>query len=600
MAPAGRLDTASSAAAPIGLLDVTVDPYWPGRVPLVLTGTSYAQRWDAASIVVNHWRDAGVSVLIGATPMVPMDAGPPAVYEALIRSPQWVRSRRGAQVPPLTELDPPAWAAELALAAGDRPFVVLIDRVDMHRSATVAFFSALARALADHRSPGTLVLNPIAGPGDSGHPVAAHDPRRPQVHPRDPAHDVRLHPEVRRSLAHLTDDPYLRRDALKMAVRRGEVLAVDGVSVLATAVTMPPLPPTHSAVGATLPLEPAQRQVLGLLGLLGPMSSAEVQQVAQTARAGQVPAPTSDAVAELAARGLITIRDDRWVIGSGLIDVSSAATIRPALAQRYRARLAALRSSADPGGLEAAPGTRRPTQRPLVPSVQAFLAAGGLVDPADPSGEPVIDYARQACAANGPDVGSWSCLAAVILLGRARVHRADDWLRRAAEASPEPTLLAHARTERERLLAGLTSAAPPLPELLSGAEGLFVVHDRMGRMLTGQDAAQLDDESLAACLRIARLGRALPLWSRAAALARRRGLPAGPALVDAQGRSDVDGAVLSMLAAGWSTLECAQALGQSLRATEKRITALYREAGCVGRAALIGAYIAGRFGNVAA
>jgi DNA-binding CsgD family transcriptional regulator/phosphatidylglycerophosphate synthase len=354
-------------------------------------------------------------------------------------------------------------------------------------------------------------------------------------------------------------------------------------------------------VAALLPLSPGQRQLLGLLGLLGPMSGDELAVVAQRHRAGAV----ADLVADLLARGLLTPRAGRLTVTSGLVAASAAATIRTALAARCRARLAAIR--AVPGG--DASGSNVAAQRAegaqtavgAVPTPEAFLAALGRAGGrgGDPDGEHVIETARWAQVVPGADAGRWAALAAVVLLGRARVDRVDGWLARAAAAGCDGDLLHYVRAGRARLLAGEGPAPGPVPALLSGAGGVFATHARIGRELASA-GARLDDGPLREVLQAARTSRAVASWSRAAQLARRRGVPVGPALLDAQGRSDVQGALLSMLVAGCSTGECSRALGLGVRAVEKRITALYREAGCAARTALVGAYVSGALGDPAA
>jgi DNA-binding NarL/FixJ family response regulator len=256
-------------------------------------------------------------------------------------------------------------------------------------------------------------------------------------------------------------------------------------------------------------------------------------------------------------------------------------------------------------------------------------------------GEQVIEAARWAAARMAPDAGWWAGLAAVVLARRGRLDRARTWLESACSEQEGParavarwgeaeilrlegrprqaaTALAAAveasvpvaegstalwmLLESERLsLAEVRTASGPRRYVPTAPEHTFF-EDRdylsaihlMRTTIRAVEAGQVPAQRLTEVLVAARSRRCVLEWCRAARLARIHGLARGRVPTGPDGADDVQRALLSLLAAGLSTRQCAVALSMQVRAVEYRIRALFEDSGTASRAQLVRAYVDGR------
>jgi DNA-binding CsgD family transcriptional regulator len=203
-------------------------------------------------------------------------------------------------------------------------------------------------------------------------------------------------------------------------------------------------------------------------------------------------------------------------------------------------------------------------------------------------------------ARDGADAATWAARAALVLLGRGRPDRALEWLDRGARAGGADELLDHARARLQALVDGLPPGRAhdtPEPPALAAAAAVFSRTRRLAQHLHGLSTVVAPSAQQTALLRDVLAGardcRAVLLWCHAAQLARAWHVRPGPGPTGPDGTDDVGAAVVSLLAVGCTTADCAAALGLSPRAVEKRITALYRATGCTSRTQLVRAYLDG-------
>jgi DNA-binding CsgD family transcriptional regulator len=154
--------------------------------------------------------------------------------------------------------------------------------------------------------------------------------------------------------------------------------------------------------------------------------------------------------------------------------------------------------------------------------------------------------------------------------------------------------------------AGDGAAAGDRPDLAGGPPAeldldYFRAVDRLAARLDALEAgsapvppAHRGTPGLAELLAEARARRCVVLWCRAARLARSSGLAPGRPPVGPDGVDDVQRALLSLLASGLSTRDCATVLSLQVRAVEYRVRALFEQTATSSRAQLVREYVSGR------
>jgi DNA-binding CsgD family transcriptional regulator len=167
-------------------------------------------------------------------------------------------------------------------------------------------------------------------------------------------------------------------------------------------------------------------------------------------------------------------------------------------------------------------------------------------------------------------------------------------------AGHEVSVLLHAVSEG--VAAAVDGGAPgtPWPAAPDGGWETGASEDyftAVRRIEAGLQAAEADEASphlLREVLAAARSRRCVLQWCRGARVARARGLAAGRPPTGPDGVDDVQRALLSLLAAGLSTRDCAAALSMHARAVEYRIRSLFELTGATSRAQLVREYVDGR------
>lgn len=304
------------------------------------------------------------------------------------------------------------------------------------------------------------------------------------------------------------------------------------------------------------------------------------------------------------------------------------------------------------GLLSKASGSARREATPLVGRLGdplgrlGELSASHLPD----DGECAIDAARWAVVqpdGAGEQLSRAAGLAAVVLSRRGRLDRARAWLELAGGSAERGVWHAWGKAEIRRVegryaaaeaafdealaLAGAVRDQPTsassdacgqeLEALIAAERSCFAAdvnpEAEPASMVTGAQAMDPERDFLSATramraalrairagdapservrdvLTVARRRRCVLVWCEAAQFARDNGLSTGKAPVGAEDGDDVQRALLSLMAAGQTTRECASVLSMRVRAVEYRIKALFELTGCSSRAELIREYVHGR------
>ncbi len=579
---------------------------------VVLAGLSYSQRQRVLAHAGPQWLAAGRTVLVGELPPPPQASGPNALYAALMNSAHWAAQRHRNQTPAaLATAGVSFWVEQSQLVESPDDLVLVILGVDATQPELVEFFTEFAKEL-HHVSPAALVLlNPLGGPGLIPEQLTCTAAQLSRAQPAEPLRlagnpTAVIHPKLASRLTDLGMTTGLRDFTLTQAEHQAEIQLLDGVWLPGPELTIPKLGVTHSAVSQQILLTRGQRWVLGVLSAVGPLSWDELRGILEQLAPPEITAGAPSLLGGLLERALVQIRAGQLDVPNPVLQASARGMFGPAMLEQLAQVRAAGRCPA-------------PVQLRFGP--QAASLAQVLADPADCDGELLLDWARWARAQGGVAAGPSAqesavaaALSAIILAGRGRVDRAQAWVGWAGQNHCPATLLAYAKAVTAE---PLSSPGPvPYPELTAPYWQVRAELAAWAKRSTELDAAP--DSGLTEQLNQARIARLVLLWAQLAELARSQGVPVGatPKPVESSATSwhpvrfadrtgptpagdDLRSALLSMLAVGWSTPQCAQALALSTRAIEKRITALYRMSQFGSRTTLVREYLEGAFGNLA-
>jgi DNA-binding CsgD family transcriptional regulator len=590
-----------------------------GDPPLMfLAGLTAAGRAEVISRALRGWTGLGLTVLVGRTPMTPGDVLTAALYDAVIRSPRWSGPGEAGRdaVPdlPVPASAPPGeavagWANLVRIAAGPRPFLLVLHEVDVGADGTRTALRALAANLRAGVPAGRVVVNPLEDvpdlAGESGDPVlvcpASTIPDR-LVEPGGV--ERRLHPGLAERLRSVSADRHVMLDVLRAWHRQARLRLVDGLWLPGDDLPVPALALTRPALGRLRPLPQEQFAVMAAVAVLGPVRRGELD--AALVDPWPVGAdPVGACLRGLRERGLVVHRDGEFVVVDDVIRASLAASVGAATQGLWRSRTG--RGELVVSGSEDRPGA--------VPRPGADLDPAGI--PGD--GEAAIEAARWAVAmpgGRGPALPA--AIAAGVLARRGRLDRARTWLELArSEPESEPGADVAAAADavgwaqgqigrlEGRAGADFSSPGPAGAESLRGPG----VDERVLRspdldyvsalrlasgVIDAVAAGSAGPERLRDVLTVTRQRRAVLEWCRAARLARSARIAAGSPPRGPDGVDDVQRALLSLTAAGLSTRDCAAALSLHVRAVEYRIRALFELSGTTSRAQLVRAYVDGR------
>ncbi len=532
---------------------------------------------------------AGCLVLQAAAQAHVPDTGALAVYEALLQSPRWTTTREYAASLPTTAQ---GWAGELLDAAGGRDFLLAIDSWDGTFAPSRDFFRELAAAIAQESGltsehpGGRVLLNPraqlsaaeLGGMNAIELPVAT-------THHR--AHPLGLHLLIQSEFQRLTPDGQLRDHLWHQAMARREVQAVDGRWLPRQHLSTPVLPLDDPELEHLQSLDSSQWRLLQALSVLGTAESSQLVELTGQGESAQLRI--------LSDRHLIERCGLGWRLSSELVRASLAQSVGAAQRHDWRGPSTPTQDQGESTVISAekladtsGPRTSTPLAGSLLPPVPAPEQVF-QVGPALDTGAQTLEWARWAwLAAQQPQtVGAtperaaqWAALAAIVLARRGQLHRAQWWLSQLPSQAAESLGECLLRDRARQLSATLTLDLPRRGYFTQYAD-LLADFQRLG-----PNSAAAQSELPKILQRAAQL-RAVVLWGQAAQLARQWQLPVGPGPSDDQGRDDLQSAILSILALGHSTAECADWLGLSRRAIEKRISGWYAETSLTSRAALI-------------
>jgi DNA-binding CsgD family transcriptional regulator len=468
----------------------------------------------------------------------------------------------------------------------------------------------------------------------------------------------RMHPALALALETVTRDRPVMLEVLRAWRRQGRIRLVDGLWMPGKDLGAPALSLSRPALGALRSLTGDGLTVLAVVGMLEPCRFVDVMAALAgtqlgTGRAGaEVLADLrSRGMVSEGPHGL-QVTDD-LVRASTVASIGAAKRelwrIRAASPGGGSPRRQ--RQLLDGAGLS---GAAQPRDRGLPTGSEADQGGAGA-DCGD--GEAAIEAARWALArARTADLSTVASLAAVVLARRGRVDRARTWLEQARAAATgeagqdaafgaaaiEAVFLGWAEGEIRRVegkreamaiafdlavQAAVAAADARLATLIGGArddalqtldadalpgegptwqdaflpgpvgEYLTAVHHLTARLRALESGRMPPDrlpDTLKEVLAQARTRRCVMMWCRAARLARSYGQAPGRPPTGPDGVDDVQRAVLSLLAAGLSTRDCAKALSMQARAVEYRIRSLFEQTGTSSRTQLVREYVDGR------
>lgn len=622
---------------------------------LVLAGMSFSGREDVLDLAQAAWVERGLSVLGGRAPMAPGDTVAAAVYDAVICSPRASAALEdaastGVPASGTTDLAVRAWAGLIRSAAGPHPFVLVLREADLGSEAAVGFLRKLAAQLAAGVPRGRVVVNPIGtSPPRAGdlRVLVCPPSRAPQRLLGPDGVERRMHPVLARVLEAVTCDRPVMLEVLRAWRRQGRIRLVDGLWMPGEDLCVPALPLSRPGLGALRGLTGYGLTVLAAVGVLQPCQPSDLMAALTgpllgTGRTGH------EVLGQLRVRGLVHEGPNGLQVTDGLVRASTVASVGAAQRQLWCTR-AALHG-------DGWPACRRRLHDGAGPIWGGEVASGAgagkdqgdvVTDRGD--GEAAIEGARWALArARTAELPTAASVAAVVLARRGRVDRARAWLERAwaavrtGEGCAEGALLSWAEGEIRRVegnrkamvtaldtavraaeaiadtcLAALIGEARDDALGIPGAGGqvrqglvrhslvlpgspgkhLIAVHHLTARLRAlelGQTSPDRLPETLKEVLVEARTRRCAILWCRAARLARSRGQAPGRPPTGPDGVDDIQRAVLSLLAAGQSTRDCATALSMQARAVEYRIRTLFEQTGTSSRTQLVREYVDGR------